>query len=199
MIEAVEPLLERQIFSIMTVVDPKGEIYACTSGHLHDSFYAATEMAHLVYAVKIKEQVDVVVSAAVHPMDINLFQAQKALETGKLALKDGGILILVARCQKGIGQETFTQLLGRADSPEDALRLIQGEYKLGYHKAAKMAEIGKWAQIWGVTDLDDSTLESVFIKPYGDLQEAVEKALAQKGPQAQILFMPAGSLTVPSL
>ena len=87
--------------------------------------------------------------------------------------------------------------MNSSQSPQDALNQIEREYKLGYHKAAKMAEIGLWAQMCGVCDLEDSVLEGCFLKPYHDLQEAVDKALQEKGPDAKVLFLMAGSLTVP--
>ena len=60
-----------------------------------------------------------------------------------------------------------------------------------------MAEIGLWAQMCGVTDLEDDLVEGCFLKPYHDLQEAVDQALKEKGDQAKVLFLMAGSLTVP--
>ncbi len=197
MIDALKTIEDKEIFAIMTVLDSEHRIYACTAGHIHGSFQAAIEKANDVFAVKIEEKTDVVVTVAPFPMDVDLYQAQKALDNGKLALKEGGILILVAKCRTGVGHETFARLLTSAKTPQDALNQIEQEYKLGYHKAAKMAEIGLWAQMCGVCDLEDSLLEGLFLKPYHDLQEAVDQALKEKGPQAKVLFLMAGSLTVP--
>ena len=197
MIDALKTIEGKEIFAIMTVLNSEHRIYASTAGHIHDSFQAAIEKANDVFAVKIGSKADVVVTVAPFPMDVDLYQAQKALDNGKLALKDGGVLILVAKCRTGVGHETFARLLNSSKTPQDALNQIDREYKLGYHKAAKMAEIGLWAQMYGVTDLEDSLLEGCFLKPYHDLQEAVDQALKEKGPGAKVLFLMAGSLTVP--
>ncbi|KPL19519.1 MAG: general glycosylation pathway protein [candidate division Zixibacteria bacterium SM23_81] len=197
MIDALKTIEDKEIFAIMTVLDSEHRIYAATAGHIHDSFQAAIEKANEVFAVKIGSKADVVVTVAPFPMDVDLYQAQKALDNGKLALNDGGLLILVAKCRTGVGHETFARLLNSSESPQDALDQIEREYKLGYHKAAKMAEIGLWAQMCGVCDLEDSVLEGCFLKPYHDLQEAIDQALEEKGPDAKVLFLMAGSLTVP--
>lgn len=197
MIDALKTIEDKEIFAIMTVLDSEHRIYAATAGHIHDSFQAAIEKANEVFAVKIGSKADVVVTVAPFPMDVDLYQAQKALDNGKLALKEGGLLILVAKCRTGVGHETFARLLSSSESPQDALNQIEREYKLGYHKAAKMAEIGLWAQMCGVCDLEDSVLEGCFLKPYHDLQEAIDQALKEKGPDAKVLFLMAGSLTVP--
>jgi len=197
MIDALKAIEGKEIFSIQTVLDKDRKIYSCTAGHIHDSFYAAIEKAHEVFCVPIKEKADIVVSVAPYPMDIDLYQSQKALDNGKLALKEGGILIMVSQCRTGIGDEVFFQLLSSCRTPQQALEKISGGYKLGYHKAAKMAEIATWAEMWAVTDLDDKQMESVFIRPFHNLQEALEAALVKKGSDAKVLFLMDGSITVP--
>jgi nickel-dependent lactate racemase len=197
MMEAVAPLLERELFAIMAVVNREGGIYACTAGHLRDCFPPATEKAKTVFVVPIPEKAEVVVTVAPFPTDINLYQSQKALENGKLALKEGGILILVSACRAGLGDDTFARLLGESTNPHDALQRIQKGYRLGYQKAAKIAETRLWAQIWAVTELSDSQLEPLFIKPVNDLQGALDEALQTLGSEAKVLFLMEGSLTVP--
>jgi len=89
------------------------------------------------------------------------------------------------------------KLLSSANSPADALKKIEHGFKLGYHKAAKMAEVGLSAEVWAVTDLDSKLLESIFIRPFTSLQEAVDAALEKKGPEAKVLALLDGSLTIP--
>jgi hypothetical protein len=60
-----------------------------------------------------------------------------------------------------------------------------------------MAEIGLWAQTWAVTDLDPKLLESIFMRPFSSLQEALDAALAAKGGDAKVLVLLDGSLTIP--
>ncbi|MBF0468916.1 MAG: nickel-dependent lactate racemase [Desulfamplus sp.] len=198
MIDALKTV-EKEIFAIMTVLDKNHKIYAVTAGNIHASFAAAIDRANEVFAVPIKKKADIVVSVVKFPADIDLYQAQKGIDNGKLALKEDGILILVAKCRCGIGGKAFADLLGSCDTPKEVLETIDKGYKLGYHKAAKMAEIGLWAQMWGVTDIEPDTLEKLFIRPFGSLQEALDKAIEKKGDKAEILFLMDGSLTVPML
>lgn len=197
MIDALKTIENKEIFSIQTVLDRERKIYAAAAGHINDSFYAAVEKANDVFCVKLKEKTDIVVSVAPYPMDVDLYQSQKALDNGKLALEKGGILILVSKCRTGVGPPTFFKLLSSCKTPSEALDTIDKGFKLGYHKAAKMAEIATWAEMWGVTDLKDDEMESVFIKPFHSLQDAIDTALAQKGKDAKVLFLMDGSITVP--
>jgi len=197
MIDALKTIEDKEIYSIQTVLDGERRLYGVTSGHIHKSFYAAIDKAKEVFCVKIPEKADIVVSVAPYPMDIDLYQSQKALDNGKLALKEDGILIMISKCRTGIGEPTFFELLSSSSSPQKALETIGKGYKLGYHKASKMAEIGTWAEMWGVTDLDDKDINAIFIKPYHDLQKALDAALQQKGENAKVLFLMDGSITVP--
>ncbi len=199
MIDALKTIADKEIFSIQTVLDGERRLYGVTSGHIHDSFYAAIDKAKEVFCVAIPEKADIVVSVAPYPMDIDLYQSQKALDNGKLALKKGGILIMVSKCRTGIGEPTFFELLSSSDSPSKALETIDKGYKLGYHKAAKMAEIGTWAETWGVTDLEDKDMNAIFIKPFHNLQEALNKALQKKGKNSKVIFLMDGSITVPMI
>lgn len=199
MVEGVSKILDREIFCVNMVLDNDHNIYAATAGHLIDSFFAAIEKANDVFCVKIPQKADIVVTVAPHPMDIDLYQSQKALDNGKLALKDGGTIILVSKCRTGVGPNTFVMLMSSSDSPQGTLDYISKEYKVGYHKAAKLAEIALCSEMWAVTDLEDKILQDIFITPFDSIQNAVDGALTKHGSDAKILFMPNGAITVPML
>ena len=199
MMDAMGVLKHIDVFAIMTVLDSDHDIYGVTAGDLSDSFYAAIDTADEVFCVSIPEKADIVISVAPYPMDIDLYQSQKALDNGKLALKENGILIMVATCKTGIGEEGFFKLMSSAPCAKSVLEKIKCGYKLGYHKAAKMAEINLWAKSWAVTKLSDEEMKAVHLKPYHDLSVALEDAIKEKGEEASIIILPFGSMTVPKV
>jgi len=196
MIDALN-VVKKEIFAVMTVLDKEHEIYSVTAGDINESFYAAIDKADEIFVADIPKKADVVVTAAKYPMDIDLYQSQKAIDNAKLALADGGIMILVSSCRDGVGEEAFVKLLSSSDTPEGVLEEIKDGYKLGYHKAGKMAEVFMKGEVHAVTELDGDLLKSIFIEPEEDLQSAIEGALEKKGPNAQVLFLLDGSVTVP--
>lgn len=199
MMDAMSVLKDIDIFAIMTVLDSEHDICKVTCGDLSDSFYAAIDKANEVFCVEVSQKADIVISVAPYPMDIDLYQSQKALDNGKLALKEDGILIMVAKCRTGIGEEGFFKLMSSAPCARSVLKKIKEEYKLGYHKAAKMAEINLWAQSWAVSDLSNEEMEAVHLKPYHDLNIALDEAIKEKGENAKIVILPFGSMTVPKV
>ena len=153
-------------------------------------------MGNKVFVVPIPEKADVVISVAPYPMDVDLYQSQKALDNWKWALKEGGRIIMVSKCREGVGHATFLTQLSSSKDPKQVLENLKSEYKLGYHKAAKMAEIAVWADIWAVTDLDPELISSANITPVPSVEAAVKQALADK-PDARVLILSDGSVTIP--
>lgn len=199
MIDALGTLTGKPIFSIQIVLDKNRHIYSVFAGNIIDSMNDAIAAANQVFVVAIPSREDIVVAVAPYPMDVDLYQSQKALDNGKLALNHNGILILVSKCRTGIGESTFYDLMASCHSSSEIIKSIEAGYKLGYHKAAKLAEIGVWAQIWAVTELENSILERIFIRPFNSIQTAIDTALQIKGSTSRILFLMDGSITVPTV
>ena len=200
MADAMALLSGIRVFSIQTVLTGDHRIYAATAGDLTASFDAAIEKANEIFCVRCERKGNIVVTAAPYPMDIDLYQSQKALENGKLALEEGGVIILLSKCRMGVGEDAFLKLLSSAKDCKDVMAKIERGYKLGYHKAAKLAEIGTWACVWAVTDLPPKTITEAKIVPKAGLQEAFDEAVAlirSQGKKPYAVIMPQGSLTVP--
>jgi nickel-dependent lactate racemase len=197
------PLIKAPVFSVMTVMDKEQGVAAVAAGDILTSFYAAVKTARRIFCVRIPSPADIVVSVAKFPMDIDLYQSQKAIDNGAAALKDGGALILVSSCRDGIGDEAYAGLLAGAASPEDAIERIRAGYKLGYHKAAKMAAVSGRAGITAVTELPAERLAGMFIQSAASPQEALDKALerakARGIEKPGILILPDGCVTVPAV
>ncbi|MBN1434563.1 hypothetical protein JW921_07375, partial [Candidatus Fermentibacterales bacterium] len=161
---------------------------------------AAVERAAEVYCVPVSGRVEVVITVAVPPLDVDLYQAHKAIEHGKLALAEGGSLILVARCAEGVGERGFVDLLSSFGSPREVSEgLRELDYRLGMHKAARIAETAGRSTILACTDLEDAVLESCFIEPCHDLQKTLDEEILRAGANAGVVVLMNGSMTVPEI
>ncbi len=198
MMDALEVVKGKKIFSIQMVLDRHQNIYKVAAGELNPAFAQAVEWANTVFIAPIPEKADVVISVAPYPMDVDLYQSQKALDNGKWALKEGGKIIMVSKCREGVGHPTFLTQLSSSKDPKVVLENLRSEYKLGYHKAAKMAEIAIWADIWAVTDLDDELISSANITPFPSVADAMKKAF-DENPDARVIILTDGSVTIPRL
>jgi Uncharacterized conserved protein len=150
-----------------------------------------------LYKIKIKERAEIViVSAGGYPKDQNMYQAQKALDNAKHAVKDGGVIIWLASCREGFGSAIFETWM-KEKHPEQMLSDIKNNFVLGGHKAAAVAQVLLRAEVYLVSDLDDETVKSVGFTPYKSLNEAYAAATAKLGEKSKVYVMPYGGSTLP--
>jgi nickel-dependent lactate racemase len=199
MVEAIQFLDTGKLFSINLVLDGHGRIYFIGAGDIMESFSEAVKYSNEVNSVPIGRHSDIVVSAASSPSDIDLYQSQKALDNAKLACRSGGTIVFVTECRDGIGKRDFFDLIAEESDPSSVLEKLRSRYRLGWHKAAKMAEMAMEFDILAVTGLRPDEIEHIFMKPYPDLQSAVDQGLENQGSDSSIAVMPMGGLTVPRI
>jgi nickel-dependent lactate racemase len=195
-------MVKTPVFSIQTVVTPGHKLYSVAAGSLADSFMAGTEAARNLYSAPLKERGNIVVTANPHPMDINLYQAQHAIENGRLALEDGGILILVSKCWDGVGNDSLLEAFDRVRTYEDVERELESGYKLGYHKVSRVMKMLESVRIWAVTDLEPEVIKRAKMRPFADIGAAVDTAfdtIKAEGGKPRPVFMPSGGVTVPTI
>ncbi|MFH1864513.1 MAG: general glycosylation pathway protein, partial [Candidatus Eisenbacteria bacterium] len=178
-------------------VDLGRRVFAASAGDIHGACDAAVSSAREMFSVDVPGKCDIVVAVAENPVDSDLYQAHKAIESARLALAVGGILILVAECGEGLGNDAFVRHMTAAESPEDVARLVGSSYSLGDHKSVKLAELVMKAEVWAVTGLPEQTLEGIFFRPFARLQDALDAALTKRGPGARVLFLMDAGTTVP--
>jgi nickel-dependent lactate racemase len=198
MVEAANMVLDRRYYGLMTVLDRDGRIHAAAAGDLFGSLEAVIPAAESVYAPRVERKERVVVASVAPPLDINLYQAQKALEHGILALEEGGTLVLVSPCHEGLGDDTFAKALSAARTPEDAVAALPATYRFGDHKVARIARAVMRYDIVAVTELAPDLVASLFMLPARDLQTAVDHAL-RKNPGGRMLVIPRAAETVPRI
>ncbi|MFA6074264.1 MAG: nickel-dependent lactate racemase [Negativicutes bacterium] len=187
-------------FILNVVLSEKKEIIKAVAGNCVKAHLAGCEFLDAIYKISIEEKADIVlVSAGGWPKDINVYQAQKALDNAKHAVCDGGTIILLASCKEGLGEEVFEEWLLQAQCPGDLIFRIKREFVLGGHKAAAIALVLEKNEIFLVSDLKPELVEALFMKPYNDLDFAFDVALAKHGEAAKVIVMPFGGSTLPRL
>ncbi|MBC7190465.1 nickel-dependent lactate racemase [Candidatus Aerophobetes bacterium] len=156
------------------------------------------EFADKCFKVPIKEKADIViVSAGGYPKDINVYQAQKALDNAKYAVKEGGTIILVAECKEGFGDRVFEKWMLEATSFKDPVERLKKEFVLGGHKACAIGMLLEKAKVILVSSLPEEKVKKLFFTPANSLQEAVSLVLKEYGKDAGIYIIPSGGITLP--
>ena len=185
-------------FILNVVVDSRHRVIAAFAGDVTAAHREGCRWLAERGLVTIPEQADVVVvGAGGFPKDINMYQAQKALDNAALAVRDGGVIVWVAECREGFGNATFEDWLTRGDSPETILNRIQKEFVLGGHKAAAISNVLQRADVFLVSAMDADIVEACGLEPFDSLDVAMDTALECAGPEGTVLVMPFGGSTLP--
>ncbi|HZJ76656.1 MAG TPA: nickel-dependent lactate racemase [Oscillospiraceae bacterium] len=184
-------------FIVNVVLNNKKEIVRAVSGHYIKAHREGCKVLDKMYGIKIEGKADIaIVSPGGFPKDINIYQAQKGLDNAKHAVRDGGIIILVASTKEGFGEDTFEDWMLNK-TPEEMIKEIKKDFKLGGHKAAAIAMVLNRVQIFMVSDLEDELLKKINIVPFKTVQEAIDRALEELGADSQILLLPDAGSTLP--
>lgn len=185
-------------YLVNVILDDDKKVIKAFAGHCIEAHRASCRFLDSMYKISVRQKADIVItSPGGFPKDINLYQAQKAMDNAKHIVKDGGIIIFVAACKEGYGEKVFEEWIMKYDTPQERVEKIREHFQLGGHKAAAMALVQQKADIFLVSDLEDAKVIKVNMLPYKSVQEAIDKALKKCGPDAEVYLMPSGGSTLP--
>lgn len=140
----------------------------------------------------------VVVSAGGFPKDINLYQAQKALDNASRLVKRAGKILLVAECGEGFGNAVFEEWLTHY-SADEAISRLKANFQLGGHKAYAIAKIAAKIEVGMVSRLPAVSLQSAGIHAFASIDEGADRMLRTLPPSASLVVMPHGAATMAAL
>jgi nickel-dependent lactate racemase len=183
-------------FILNVVLNSKHEIVRAVAGDFIQAHRAGASVVDSMYRCPLEPAEIVVTCAGGRPKDLNLFQAQKALDNAKNAAVPGGTIILVAECSEGLGHPVFERWACEAKSAEDCWQRFGREYEFGGHKAAFLALESLRHQLILVSSLSREKAEMCFFQPAKTLDEALAMARERQGNDARIIVMQHGNLTL---
>jgi nickel-dependent lactate racemase len=184
-------------FILNTVLAPDKRIMAAFAGHWHNAHEEGCRYyrEHFSYPLRAKADL-VVVSCGGFPKDINLIQAHKSMEYAAQALKDGGVMILLAECRDGFGNATFFSWFRhkRLDKFEAALR---EKYEINGQTAYSVLQKALRYRIILVSEFPGPQVEEMGMLPAASLDEALQMADRFLPPDWTALVMPEGGSVLP--
>ena len=185
-------------FIVNVVLDEHKQIRHCVSGDVIQAHRAGCKLLDKMYSLSIPKKADIViVSAGGFPKDMNLYQAQKAMDNAGKAVREGGSIIWIASGIEGLGEKHFEQWMLSHDNPLDMIPHIEREFVLGGHQAAAIAMVMKRADIYLCTELQQDFVEKLHFNYVNDLQKTVDTLLGKYGEKASVLMLPYGGSTLP--
>jgi nickel-dependent lactate racemase len=193
--------LARVDFILNVVTNSKGEIVKAFAGDLEQAFLEAVKLVDAMYRVTVDRRADiVVVSPGGYPSDLNLYQSYKALDNALEVVKRGGVIILVAECPEGHGNQIFYDWMVRFGELKTVEREIKRNFVLGGHKAYYLLKALQNHQIIIVSSLPDYYASNIFrLKTARAVNDALNEAFTVAGRNARVFVVPQGNHTLPTV
>jgi len=187
-------------FNINVVTNEHYEIIEIVVGELLASWQQGVEICKQIYICPIKKKADVViVSAGGYPKDINVYQAQKALNNAFQAVKSGGTIILLAECPEGYGESIFEKWIEEANSSDDIIERLKNKFVLGGHKAYAIARAVKEVEVILISSLPQDKVRKLFFIPMKNISQALNYVKDKYGEDFQAHILPSGNTVLPQL
>ncbi len=197
-IDEAGSFLKDRVFLFNVVLNAKKEIVGVFSGDLYEAHREGARLVDIMYKVKVKPADIIVASCGGFPKDINFYQAHKALENAALAVREGGVIILLAECSEGVGHAKMEEWLVSAKSVDDPVERLRIEgFQLGPHKVMRIALVRKKARIFLVSRTLPEDFATTFFEVFRDPLKALKKAFSIYGAGASVLVMPYAGSTLP--
>ncbi|CAJ36964.1 nickel-dependent lactate racemase [Methanocella arvoryzae] len=184
-------------FLLDVVLNSRKEIVAVVAGDPIQAHRKGIEYVDRMYSAKVPVADIVITSAGGYPKDINMYQAQKAMDNAKHVVKQGGTMIMVAECEECLGNDVFACWVDEATTIEEQAARMDKKFELGGHKASVIARTAQKCEIFLVSKIPDETVRKMFLKPVKTPQEALDAALKKHGPNAKVLVSPYGGMMLP--
>lgn len=180
-----------------TVLSLEKRVIAAFAGSWREAHEQGCRSYRELFSCPIADKADlIVVSCGGYPKDINLIQAHKSMEYASRALREGGVMILLAECRDGFGHATFFNWFRHRtlDRFEAALR---EQYEINGQTAYSLFQKAQRFTIILVSRFPEHQVEEMGLVPALSLEAALQKAETLLPSSWRALVMPEGGSVLP--
>ncbi|NLU43655.1 MAG: nickel-dependent lactate racemase [Acholeplasmataceae bacterium] len=189
----------RSLFLFNCVLDAEHHFLKIFAGDYDLAHQEACKFVDEVYGVDIPETADIVISSCGgYPKDINVYQMQKTMNNAWCAVREGGVVIMVAECIEGSGSKPLEDTCREYDSADKIKALLEKHFAIGVHKAFAVTRLMQKAKFILVSALNSELAKTMeFSGVVDSVPAALKLAEETVGKDYKIIIMPEGGYTVP--
>ena len=200
----LEAFVEERIgvdFILNVILDRKGLLHRCVSGHFVQAHRVGVDIAKTVYGSPVSRRYPVVISNA-YPTQIDLWQSTKALASGEIMTDDGGTLILVTHCQEGNKTHPlFADYMGR--DPEQLIHELESgraEDIVACALAVPLSRMRRRIKFGLVSSgLSKADAEQMGFIYYDSVENAIKEELKTQSSHSAVAVLTHGGVTLPMI
>lgn len=187
----------RLAFIVNAVINARKEAIYAVAGDMEAAHEAGCAFLSGLCRVKAKPADIVITTNGGYPLDQNIYQAVKGMTAAEATVREGGVIIMLARSEDGHGGEDFYHQM--ADEPGIEKTLAQflcrgrDETAPDQWQTQIFIRVLQKASVIYVSDAPDEMVRALHMTPAHSVEEALQLAEARLGnPQATVTAVPDG-------
>lgn len=189
-------------FIVNVTINERKEITGVFAGDPIKAHLAGVEFLDQFIKLHVKNLADIVITTnGGYPLDRDLYQTVKGMDTAAYIAKHDGVIIIASECREGLGgHEEFLKIFQRASTPDEVLEIIRRNEPINDQwEAQVLARVLRRAKVILVSDyISKGMARSFMLEHAKTIEEALEMAFNIIGKRgARILAMPEGPYVIP--
>jgi nickel-dependent lactate racemase len=190
-------------FTLNVAMNERREVTGIFAGDLEKAHAEGVSFVQRQNGAMLSEPVDMVVtSSAGLPLDLTFYQAVKGLTAALPIIKEGGTMLIVARCDEGIGGPEFTDLLLNTTSVETFAQRLEDPdfFVIDQWQLQELCKVMRKANVMMFSEgIQDEDRERVLVEMVPSVEGAIARVLDERGADARIAVIPKGPYVLTQL
>ncbi len=190
-------------FTLNVAMNERREVTGIFAGDLEKAHAEGVSFVQRQNGAMLSEPVDMVVtSSAGLPLDLTFYQAVKGLTAALPIIKEGGTVLIVARCDEGIGGPEFTDLLLNTTSVETFAQRLEDPdfFVIDQWQLQELCKVMRKANVMMFSEgIQDEDRERVLVEMVPSVEGAIARVLDERGAAARIAVIPKGPYVLTQL
>jgi nickel-dependent lactate racemase len=184
-------------YVVNVIINDKKEAIYAVAGDVEAAHLAGCEFLYGLCRVKTDEADIAISTNGGYPLDQNIYQAVKGMTAAEAAVREGGVIIMLAKSNDGHGGEGFYHELADESDINKGMQAIlergRNETVPDQWQSQILLRILKRASVVYVSDAEDALIRDLHMIPAHSLAEAIATAKSiLKNPSPSIVAIPDG-------
>jgi len=207
----IENPVKREIESVATriglkwvlnaIQDGSGKMVYAVAGDPVQSYRIGAALSYDVYRCVMPCEADIVIADS-HPFDSDLWVASKGIYASELAVKQGGVVVLVSPCLSGVSVSHPEVLENGYHTFREIDRLVQGGIMKKLTVAAHLVHVGRVIKerakgILVTRGISEEESERLGFSYADEPRDALDMAMSFCGRDAKVAILQRGSEILP--
>jgi nickel-dependent lactate racemase len=186
---------------INTIQDGSGRLIEVVTGNPIQAYRTGAKRSFEIYQSKLPQEADIVIADS-HPYDSDLWLAAKGIYASELAVKQGGVVILITLCQEGVSPSHPEVLEWGYQTFEEVNEKVRQRKIQKLTAAAHLVHVGRVIKerakgILVSTGISKEETERLGFFHAKSPQEALEIAFSLSGRDAKVAVLQRGGEILP--